>query len=153
MSEQSPGAGVAMKDAFSVCRWVTVFWLLSVYAPRVRGADGDADAMYLKAIAAQTGNGATLDLEAGNALLLKAADAGSGRAMSRLGDMYRLPDGGAPVDFAEARRWYDKAAAVNDPYGLLWSANLDDRTLTPEVQNQRYAKAKEFRKITKRQSH
>jgi TPR repeat protein len=132
-----------MNDAGWFCR-LTALTLLLMACPQFVRAEGDGDALYNKAIAAQTEKGAPLDLAGAKELLLKAADAGSRLAMSRLGDMYRLPDGGVALDMAEARRWYDKAAAANEPYGLLWSANLGDGTLTPEVKAQRYARAKEI---------
>lgn len=101
----------------------------------------EADALYKKALAAQTGKGATLDLARGKSLMTEAAEAGSTAAMNRLGDMYRIPDGGVPIDLAQARSWYDKSAAADDSYGCLWSANLPDKALARDEENKRFAHA------------
>ncbi len=83
--------------------------------------DPHAAALYAEAVRWQGGDGgdSPIDLPRADALLRQAAALGDTEAMDRLGDMSRDGEGGANVDWDQARAWYEKEAAAGGAWGMF----------------------------------
>jgi TPR repeat protein len=81
-------------------------------------AAGDSGAMDILGEMHRDGQAYKKEPGVGLQWFLKAAAAGSPRAMGDLGDFYANEGMGVPVDFVKSREWYEKGAALGDAHSM-----------------------------------